>query len=597
MTEEELNNQQENKAKLIAHEKAVNAGADVTELAAKAAAEYAAPGIGGKAVDIITKTETGQKILRGAGEALASNPLNEKLLEKAEGPIKEAKPVLNSLAGSVGGNASSIGSSSGNVGKVTNGVNINSSSDANLGYNPNFKSTTINDVNNGKKIERKKPSYSLDDGIDNNSYNNSEVSNNLGNDSFNESKGEKEDGNFNIGIGSSPLLIFIILGVVASLILIFFIIQFYQISIAQDGGLNYAFIDVEHCDQVTITNGEYAGTYDLDEYVAGVIDHEVGGFNNSEVFKAFSVAVRTYLFTRSEIIDNVCYIENGSDTQAYRDTNNEAIIEAVANTTGLVLTNNEELIGTEYDAFCMISKDENYYYIKQNEQAMPVVWVEENVLRWSPVSYLTNICGTSGSGGHGRGMSQYGAYYLASVDGQNFEYILKYYYGNDTEIRSIYIGGGNAQTPVSGNGLAWPLTVMNCSSPFGYRSYLNNGKLVSGFHSGLDIAAAAGTPIYAAKSGKVIAVGTVGGGGLHWSYGNAVKIDSNDGMTIIYAHMLERPMVVVGEEVTIGQQIGKVGSTGNSTGNHLHFQIILNGTNVNPYDYLNHEGLPNTCTR
>ena len=588
MTEEELNNQQENKAKLIAHEKAVNAGADVTELAAKAAAEYAAPGIGGKAVDIITKTETGQKILRGAGEALASNPLNEKLLEKAEGPIKEAKPVLNSLAGSVGGNASSIGSSSGNVGKVTNGVNINSSSDANLGYNPNFKSKTIN---NGK-VAREMPSHSLDYyNFDNPENNNVSMDNNTSNDS----KEKEVEGNFNIV--TSPLILFLIVGIIGVLILIFFIIQFYQISIAQDGGLNYAFIDVEHCDQVTITNGEYAGTYDLDEYVAGVIDHEVGGFNNSEVFKAFSVAVRTYLFTRSEIIDNVCYIENGSDTQAYRDTNNEAIIEAVANTTGLVLTNNEELIGTEYDAFCMMSKDENYYYIKQNEQAMPVVWVEKNVLRWSPASYLTNICGTSGSGGHGRGMSQYGAYYLASVEGQNFEYILKYYYGNDTEIRSIYIGGGSAQTPVSGNGLAWPLTVMNCSSPFGYRSYLNNGQLVSGFHSGLDIAAAAGTPIYAAKSGKVIAVGTVGGGGLHWSYGNAVKIDSNDGMTIIYAHMLERPMVVVGEEVTIGQQIGKVGSTGNSTGNHLHFQIILNGTNVNPYDYLNHEGLPNTCTR
>lgn len=592
MTEEELKNQQKNEAKLIAHEEAVNAGADVTELAAKAAAEYAAPGIGGKAVDIITKTETGKKILRGAGEALASNPLNEELLKKAKGPIKEAKPVLNSLAGSVSGNASSIGSSSGSVGEVSNGLNINSSSDAKLGYDPNFQNKTIYNVNNGK-VKQEMPSYNLDN-YNPRSDEISTVPSEEGNDEFQDNENEVE-GNFNIV--NSPLILFLIVGIIGVLILIFFVIQFYQISIEQDGGLNYAFIDVEHCDQVTITNGEYAGTYDLDEYVAGVIDHEVGGFNDSEVFKSFSIAIRTYLFTRSVIVDNVCYIENGNNTQAYRDTTNNLIKEAVSNTTGLVLTRNNQLIGTEYDAFCMVSKDEDNYYIKQQNQAMPVSWVEENVVRWSSPSYLTNFCGTSGSGGHGRGMSQYGAYYLSSVEGKNFEYILKYYYGQDTEIRSIYVGGGNAQTPVSGSGLAWPLTVMNCTSPFGYRSYVNNGTLVSGTHSGLDIAAAAGTPIYASKSGRVIAIGLVGGGSLHWSYGNAVKIQSDDGMVIIYAHMLERPLVNVGQEVTMGQQIGKVGSTGNSTGNHLHFQIILNGTNVDPYDYLNHDGLPSSCMR
>ena len=597
MTEEELVEQKKREQELAKAAETNQNSRDViasgVDTGVKVAATAFAGSAGAAAVDTAEKVPLVGNAIKATENKVAEG-INDTLPDTVKENLAASKPVVDIAKPVVdgaltGGTSAATGAVTGtqSVGKVANGA-INPSSVDNLGYDPNFKSKTIN---NGK-VAREMPSHSLDYyNFDNPENNNVSMDNNTSNDS----KEKEVEGNFNIV--TSPLILFLIVGIIGVLILIFFIIQFYQISIAQDGGLNYAFIDVEHCDQVTITNGEYAGTYDLDEYVAGVIDHEVGGFNNSEVFKAFSVAVRTYLFTRSEIIDNVCYIENGSDTQAYRDTNNEAIIEAVANTTGLVLTNNEELIGTEYDAFCMISKDENYYYIKQNEQAMPVVWVEENVLRWSPVSYLTNICGTSGSGGHGRGMSQYGAYYLASVDGQNFEYILKYYYGNDTEIRSIYIGGGNAQTPVSGNGLAWPLTVMNCSSPFGYRSYLNNGKLVSGFHSGLDIAAAAGTPIYAAKSGKVIAVGTVGGGGLHWSYGNAVKIDSNDGMTIIYAHMLERPMVVVGEEVTIGQQIGKVGSTGNSTGNHLHFQIILNGTNVNPYDYLNHEGLPNTCTR
>ena len=95
-----------------------------------------------------------------------------------------------------------------------------------------------------------------------------------------------------------------------------------------------------------------------------------------------------------------------------------------------------------------------------------------------------------------------------------------------------------------------------------------------------DIAIAGGTPIYAAHNGTVVA--TTG----HWSYGNVVMIDNGDGISTLYAHMQSAAIVSVGQTVTQGQVIGYVGSTGNSTGNHLHFEVRVNGVRQNPRNYI-----------
>lgn len=98
-------------------------------------------------------------------------------------------------------------------------------------------------------------------------------------------------------------------------------------------------------------------------------------------------------------------------------------------------------------------------------------------------------------------------------------------------------------------------------------------------HNGIDFAAAAGTPIYAWKSGKITYCGWSGG------YGNFVEISHSDGTKSRYAH-LSGYNCSLGETVSIGDTIGYVGTTGNSTGNHLHFEIKINGEFVNPLNYL-----------
>ena len=136
----------------------------------------------------------------------------------------------------------------------------------------------------------------------------------------------------------------------------------------------------------------------------------------------------------------------------------------------------------------------------------------------------------------------------------------------------------NGTTIISESGYMWPLPgYYRLSSLFGYRIHPISGKPHS--HSGIDIPAPGNTPILAARSGQVIT--SVYGSGAYWSYGNYVVIDHGDGETTLYAHMSSRA-VSEGEMVTQGQVIGYVGTTGNSTGNHLHLEVRENGQRVDP---------------
>ena len=115
------------------------------------------------------------------------------------------------------------------------------------------------------------------------------------------------------------------------------------------------------------------------------------------------------------------------------------------------------------------------------------------------------------------------------------------------------------------------------SSPYGWRIHPVYGY--KKFHNGIDIAAAGGTPILAALSGTVTKA--------RWSdsYGWYVMIYHGDGMTTLYGHA-SKLLVEEGDYVERGQQIAKVGSTGVSTGNHLHFEIRIDGETRDPMDYL-----------
>jgi len=126
----------------------------------------------------------------------------------------------------------------------------------------------------------------------------------------------------------------------------------------------------------------------------------------------------------------------------------------------------------------------------------------------------------------------------------------------------------------------WP-TTGQITSPFGWRS-----QPMYMFHNGVDFANAAGTPIYAARYGRVFEAGWCSG------FGYCVRIDHGGGVVSIYGHMLKKPVVHVGDIVDMGDLIGLMGSTydaaggGYSTGVHLHLTIKINGKYVDPLKYL-----------
>ncbi len=140
----------------------------------------------------------------------------------------------------------------------------------------------------------------------------------------------------------------------------------------------------------------------------------------------------------------------------------------------------------------------------------------------------------------------------------------------------------------SESGFLWPLAanLNTLSSLYGGRKDPINGR--SSNHTGIDIPAARGTPIYAAKSGVVTT--SVYGSGSYWSYGNFVLISHKDGTSTLYAHMSSRN-VKEGQTVRQGDVVGYVGTTGRSTGNHLHFEVRVNGKRTDPLNYFKDKAL------
>lgn len=128
----------------------------------------------------------------------------------------------------------------------------------------------------------------------------------------------------------------------------------------------------------------------------------------------------------------------------------------------------------------------------------------------------------------------------------------------------------NISDPFKDRGI-WPTDSRYLTSYYGWRW--------GSFHTGIDIAGPIGSNIYAYQSGTVTYSGWSGG------YGYMIKIDHGDGHSTWYAHC-SKLNVKTGQQVSQGQVIGLMGSTGYSTGSHLHFEMRINGVHVNPYTYI-----------
>ena len=138
-------------------------------------------------------------------------------------------------------------------------------------------------------------------------------------------------------------------------------------------------------------------------------------------------------------------------------------------------------------------------------------------------------------------------------------------------------GSGSSSTAPTG-GFVWPVPASRViSSDYGYREVPIAGAGAN--HNGIDIAAPYGSSVLAAADGKVIT------SRLSTTAGNMIIIDHGGGVYSVYMHNSAR-LVSVGDRVTAGQTIAQVGSTGLSTGNHLHFGVSVNGVYVNPWNYL-----------
>ncbi|HEX2646364.1 MAG TPA: M23 family metallopeptidase, partial [Candidatus Dormibacteraeota bacterium] len=173
------------------------------------------------------------------------------------------------------------------------------------------------------------------------------------------------------------------------------------------------------------------------------------------------------------------------------------------------------------------------------------------------------------------------------LEAQEQDLILRSY---QTAWAQAQVGAGQAVVnnkmplgkPIAGLHLSWPMASFTITQPFGPTNVLLEPPYgpYKHFHTGIDLAAALGTPVMSAAAGLVIAVGHAATG-----YGNYVVVAHGGGIATLYGHLLSTS-VIVGDVVKGGQVIGLEGSTGFSTGPHVHFELRVNNQVIDPMPYL-----------
>jgi len=365
---------------------------------------------------------------------------------------------------------------------------------------------------------------------------------------------------------------------------------------------------VESCSTITVTNTGcdengnncthvYDGEVDFEDYIAGVVAGIGDGAQNQEFYKAISVMARTYFLDNAS---GSCDVIGNSSFMEYKNIDNASdksmIKNAVSDTSKMVLVNSDnDLVSVNYSMACVVNSDSNSYDIRYgmentNYQKVPVSFDNESQIYRGRLNSLYNTVDRTNTnyedracplGNDSNGLSLIGALYLAKNEGYKYNDILEYYYGEVTEAKAEGTFVGNVV-----DGFINPVSnLYKCTSSFGCRIHPISGDYR--YHSGIDIPVVEGTPVYATKSGRISAVRTDVTGYLAGSYGNYIDIDHGDGTMTRYAHLKYGGiMVSVGTMVNQGQAIALSGNTGGSTGPHLHYEVHVNGTSVDPNNYL-----------
>lgn len=395
----------------------------------------------------------------------------------------------------------------------------------------------------------------------------------------------------------------------ALLALMIFIVVFNEEGTGSGGALGGEYTyGSANCTTITVIDTEcdsegdnctniHNGEVDIEDYVAGVVAAEAEGANNLEFYKLVAVKARTYFF---ENANSNCKVKGNVEFQEYVDistsSNSELIKQAVEETKDLVAIKDEKLLDISYNYGKIINADANNYYLEfytksssnKQTQTIPKEWGNQSIYS----NYLKNWQSTTES--KGKGISLVGSLYLITNENYTYEDVIAYYYGEEISLAE------NKMQLVGSSGFMNPTSTIYCSSPFGPRIHPVSGT--SSPHTGLDIALGGGTPIYAAADGIVTrVVNNVSAiNNCNYGYGNNITIDHGEGISTLYAHMKYGSIssnLKVGDIVKQGEQIGQIGSTGCSTGNHLHYEVILNGERVDPTDYMDLTNASGTCKR
>ncbi len=209
------------------------------------------------------------------------------------------------------------------------------------------------------------------------------------------------------------------------------------------------------------------------------------------------------------------------------------------------------------------------HYLVTREVIPHYTKVEFDESRWSYMKPWTKVAGSNGE--------RLVKYKITSVNGvQESGAGVESSEITKEPITRVLVKGSKTSSRIGTGYYRWPTISRYISAPWGYYAPFGVRK----FHYAIDIAGALNDPIYAVDNGTVEFVK------FHWAGGYMIKINHNNGAASVYAHLNGWPLVSKGAVVNKGALIGRMGKSGTVTGVHLHIELYMNGTRVNPYPYL-----------